>query len=238
MRVRASRVVALGALIAAATLVIAVLEPIAPVISLGALYSVVVLAVAVLWGLHYAVGGVGRLDARLQLVLPAAGAHVRPRGTEQLDGAARLSRDCSGDERARREDAASSGGGGAPRARRGPARGSRRASARRRRPERAGRTGRESSTEPAAMRLEQAVASLVAIASERERLEREALEAEALRRTDAVKTSVIRSVSHDLRTPLATIEAALDGLGRARRSGWAKPAGRVARRPFATSCSG
>ena len=62
------------------------------------------------------------------------------------------------------------------------------------------------------MRLEQAVASLVAIANERERLEQEALEAETLRRTDAVKTAVIQSVSHDLRTPLATIEAALDGL--------------------------
>ena len=72
--------------------------------------------------------------------------------------------------------------------------------------------GRASSTDPAAVRLEQAVASLVEIARERERLEREALEAEALRRTDAVKTSVIQSVSHDLRTPLATIEAALDGL--------------------------
>ena len=70
----------------------------------------------------------------------------------------------------------------------------------------------ERSTEPAAVRLEQAVAALVAIAKERERLEREALEAEALRRTDAVKTSVIQSVSHDLRTPLATIETALDGL--------------------------
>ena len=72
-------------------------------------------------------------------------------------------------------------------------------------------------TEPAAVRLEQAVASLVAIANERETLEREALEAETLRRTDAVKTAVIQSVSHDLRTPLATIETALDGL-RARRS--------------------
>jgi two-component system, OmpR family, sensor histidine kinase KdpD len=60
--------------------------------------------------------------------------------------------------------------------------------------------------------LDQAVASLVASANERERLEREAVEAETLRRTDAVKTAVIQSVSHDLRTPLATIETALDGL--------------------------
>ena len=63
-------------------------------------------------------------------------------------------------------------------------------------------------------RLAQAVASLHALAADRERLEAEAVEAEALRRTDAVKTAVIQSVSHDLRTPLATIEAALDGLER------------------------
>ena len=70
----------------------------------------------------------------------------------------------------------------------------------------------KSSTDPAGVRFDQAVASLVAIAGERERLEREALETETLRRTDAIKTAVIQSVSHDLRTPLATIEAALDGL--------------------------
>ena len=56
MRVHARRVAASAALIAATTLVIAVLKPHAPVISLGALYIVVVLAAAVLWGLPYAVG--------------------------------------------------------------------------------------------------------------------------------------------------------------------------------------
>jgi two-component system sensor histidine kinase KdpD len=57
-----------------------------------------------------------------------------------------------------------------------------------------------------------ALASLLAVATERERLQREALEAEALRRSDTVKTAVIRAVSHDLRTPLATMETALGGL--------------------------
>jgi len=57
-----------------------------------------------------------------------------------------------------------------------------------------------------------ALASLLAVASEREELSREALEAEALRRSDAIKTAIIQAVSHDLRTPLATIETALDGL--------------------------
>src|SRR5262249_48018183 len=50
-----------------------------------------------------------------------------------------------------------------------------------------------------------ALASLLTAASERERLAREALEAEALRRTDALKTAILRAVSHDLRSPLTAI---------------------------------
>jgi two-component system sensor histidine kinase KdpD len=50
------------------------------------------------------------------------------------------------------------------------------------------------------------------VAIERETLAREALDAETLRRSDVVKTAVIQAVSHDLRTPLATIEQAIDGL--------------------------
>ena len=50
------------------------------------------------------------------------------------------------------------------------------------------------------------------MARDRERLEREAFGAESLRRSDAIKTALIQAVSHDLRTPLATIEQALDGL--------------------------
>ena len=57
-----------------------------------------------------------------------------------------------------------------------------------------------------------ALASLLGVALEREALAREALEADTLRRSDTVKTAVIQAVSHDLRTPLATIEQALDGL--------------------------
>ncbi|HVS84013.1 MAG TPA: DUF4118 domain-containing protein, partial [Gaiellaceae bacterium] len=40
---------------------------------------------------------------------------------------------------------------------------------------------------------------------ERERLAAEALEAEALRRADAMKTALLRAVSHDLRSPLMAI---------------------------------
>ena len=61
-------------------------------------------------------------------------------------------------------------------------------------------------------RMLPALASLLAVASERERLGRRALEAETLRRSDAIKTTVLRAVSHDLRSPLTAIRAAADGL--------------------------
>jgi two-component system, OmpR family, sensor histidine kinase KdpD len=57
-----------------------------------------------------------------------------------------------------------------------------------------------------------ALASLLAVTSERERLTREALEAEALRRSDAVKTAILRAVSHDLRSPLTAIATAVGAL--------------------------
>ncbi len=57
-----------------------------------------------------------------------------------------------------------------------------------------------------------ALSSLLAVALEREQLEQEALEAEALRRSDAVKTTLLRAVSHDLRSPLTAIAAAAGGL--------------------------
>jgi two-component system sensor histidine kinase KdpD len=61
-------------------------------------------------------------------------------------------------------------------------------------------------------RLFPALASLLAVASDQELLRAEALETEALRRSDTMKTAVIRAVSHDLRTPLATMATALGGL--------------------------
>jgi two-component system sensor histidine kinase KdpD len=70
---------------------------------------------------------------------------------------------------------------------------------------------REPSLERAA-RVLPSLASLLAVASERERLGRRALEAEALRRSDAVKTAILRAVSHDLRSPLTSIRAATEAL--------------------------
>lgn len=68
-----------------------------------------------------------------------------------------------------------------------------------------------------AARVRRHAAEAVAAAIDRERLARDALETEALRRSDGIKTAVIQAVSHDLRTPLATIEAAVDGLERGAR---------------------
>jgi two-component system, OmpR family, sensor histidine kinase KdpD len=63
-------------------------------------------------------------------------------------------------------------------------------------------------------RILSALASILAVAVDRERLSHAALEAETLRRSDAVKTAVLRAVSHDLRSPLTAIRAAGEGLGR------------------------
>jgi len=58
-----------------------------------------------------------------------------------------------------------------------------------------------------------ALETLLAAALERERLQSDAVEADALRRSDEIKTALLRSVSHDLRTPLTAIVAAGDALG-------------------------
>ena len=64
----------------------------------------------------------------------------------------------------------------------------------------------------AAQRLLPALASLLAVAADRERLARAAVEAETLRRSDVMKTTLLRAVSHDLRSPLTAIRAAAEGL--------------------------
>jgi two-component system sensor histidine kinase KdpD len=55
---------------------------------------------------------------------------------------------------------------------------------------------------------DRALAELEELERERDRMRAEAIEAEALRRSDELKTSLLRSVSHDLRTPLTSIIAA------------------------------
>jgi two-component system, OmpR family, sensor histidine kinase KdpD len=56
------------------------------------------------------------------------------------------------------------------------------------------------------------LAALIAVAVDRSRLEAGALEAEALRQSDALKTALLRAVSHDLRSPLTAILASADAL--------------------------
>jgi two-component system sensor histidine kinase KdpD len=54
---------------------------------------------------------------------------------------------------------------------------------------------------------------LRALSRERDRMQAEAIEAEAFRRSDELKTALLRSVSHDLRTPLTSMIAAGAALG-------------------------
>jgi two-component system sensor histidine kinase KdpD len=62
-------------------------------------------------------------------------------------------------------------------------------------------------------RVVPALGALVAIALRRDALQAEAVETAALRRSDDVKTALLRAVSHDLRTPLTAIVAAGHALG-------------------------
>jgi two-component system, OmpR family, sensor histidine kinase KdpD len=57
-----------------------------------------------------------------------------------------------------------------------------------------------------------ALRALLALAVARTRLEREAVEADTLRRSDLVKTALLRAVSHDLRSPLTGITTAVGAL--------------------------
>ena len=66
--------------------------------------------------------------------------------------------------------------------------------------------------DPVGDRLLSAVAAQLGIAIEQFRLRREATEAEILRRSDELKTALLRAVSHDLRTPLASVMAASESL--------------------------
>lgn len=72
---------------------------------------------------------------------------------------------------------------------------------------------RAEEAEARGLEAQQALDRLLAANREREALEAEAIEARALRRSDELKTALLRSVSHDLRSPLTAIVASGDALG-------------------------
>jgi two-component system sensor histidine kinase KdpD len=57
-------------------------------------------------------------------------------------------------------------------------------------------------------RIVPSLEALLAAALEREELQAEVVETQALRRSDEIKTALLRSISHDLRTPLTAIVTA------------------------------
>jgi two-component system sensor histidine kinase KdpD len=61
-------------------------------------------------------------------------------------------------------------------------------------------------------RLLPGLEALLAVAIDREALLRGTVETEALRRSDELKTALLRTVSHDLRTPITAIRAAAEAL--------------------------
>jgi two-component system sensor histidine kinase KdpD len=74
------------------------------------------------------------------------------------------------------------------------------------------------SIEPAVLarlseRVVPSLEALLTAALDREELQAEVVETRALRRSDSVKTALLRSVSHDLRTPLTTIVTASSAVG-------------------------
>src|SRR3984957_17466726 len=62
-------------------------------------------------------------------------------------------------------------------------------------------------------RVVPALESLLSAALERDSLLADVVETAALRRTDVVKTALLRAVSHDLRSPLTALSAAADAVG-------------------------
>ncbi|HEX7422156.1 MAG TPA: DUF4118 domain-containing protein, partial [Thermoanaerobaculia bacterium] len=64
----------------------------------------------------------------------------------------------------------------------------------------------------ATVRAVESVAALLALAVERERFVAEGVHLQALRESDALKTSILRAVSHDLNTPLVAIALQIERL--------------------------
>lgn len=194
--------------LAAATAVIYALKPIAPVLSLGVVYTLAVLATAVLWGLGLAiVVAIASMVAFNFLFLPpvhtltlADGRNWTALGVYLVTAvvaselATRARRRAAEAEQREREAALLADAAVALLREDSLDEITRRTDA-------ILATGDAT----ARRRIEAAIASLHAVAKARK-------DAEAVRRSDELKTMILHTVSHDLRTPLASIRAAIDGL--------------------------
>jgi two-component system sensor histidine kinase KdpD len=194
--------------LAAATLVIYALKPIAPVLSLGVVYTLAVLATAVLWGLGLAVVvAVAAMVAFNFLFLPPVHTLTLADGRNWTALCVYLVTAVVASELATR-------------ARRRAAEAEQREREAALLADAAVALLREDSLDEIThrteaivaagddiqrRRVEAAIASLHAVAQARK-------DAEAVRRSDELKTIILHTVSHDLRTPLASIRAAIDGL--------------------------
>ena len=190
--------------VAAATAVVYALKPIAPTLSLGVVYTVAVLAAAVLFGVGWAIAtALASMIAFNFLFLPpvhtltladgrnwAALAVYLVTAVVASELATRARRRAREAEQRERESALLADA--AATLLRGESLDEVRARA----------EGVLPAEGVARRRFESALASLHTLADERARLDR----------SDAVKTAVLQTVSHDFRTPLATIAAAVDGL--------------------------
>src|SRR6478736_2282342 len=233
-----SRVAGSIAAVAAATLLVWALETVAPVLSLGVLYVFAVLPVAVFAGLRYALPvAVASMLAFNFFFLPpthtftltdsenwfalavysvtavvvselAARNRRRAAYAEQREREASLLADVAGhllagsdlEEERPWLDAKTAEVLGVPSVAIDPSDGS-------------VRLPGETTLRPEVRdRFLPALKALLAVAVDRNRLEQEALEAEALRRSDLVKTALLRAVSHDLRSPLTGITTAVGAL--------------------------
>jgi two-component system sensor histidine kinase KdpD len=202
------RLVGPVAAVGAATLLVYLLKPVAPVLSLGVVYTLAVLATAVLWGLAPAVVvSVASMVVFNYLFLPpvhtltladgrnwaALGVYVAT-GVVASELATVARRRAAEAEQRERETALLADAAAA--------------------------LLQEAPLEEIRLRADEVVAGGDAIARTRFEAAFAALvevaddrrEAEAVRRSDAIKTIVLHTVSHDFRTPLATIRAAIDGL--------------------------
>jgi len=187
--------------LAGATLLVYALKPVAPVLSLGVVYTLAVLATAVLWGLAAAVVvSVASMVAFNYLFLPpvhtltlADGRNWAALGVYVATGVvaselATIARRRAAEAEQRERETALIADAAAALLQQAPL------DEIRERAESVFAQGDDA----ARTRFDAAFAALV--------------EAEAVRRSDAIKTIVLHTVSHDFRTPLATIRAAIDGL--------------------------